>query len=127
MTVYKIGLGHDVPTIDLDPIVPQPKGDPVAPVERTYGASGVHHDRGGYVRYHWDFINSPAEYQTLLNFFGVNSDDTAEVTVIARNDRFYDRKYNGIAHRPEPLVEVKWEGFFIRDLDIYVTDLEEIV
>ncbi len=126
MTIYKVAIGHDVPAVDTDVIVPQPLGDPVAPVQRSFGASGVHHDQGGYVVFRWDFINSPTEYQALLAQFDLNSNETANVTITARNDRFYDRRYNGIAHRPEPNTDVKWNNFFIRDLSIHITDLEEI-
>lgn len=124
--IYMVGIGHDLDVLDMDYVTPEPKGEPIGPIERFYGASGVHHDQGLYLKLHWDFINTPTEYQTLLGLFDLNSNETAEVTVYARNDRFYVRKYNGLAHRPEPNTDVKHNNFFIRDVDIYITDLVEI-
>lgn len=124
MTDYLVAPGFDVALVSLNVITPQPQGDPVAPVERGYGASGYIHDQGSFVKLHWDFIESETEYLTLLTQFGLEAADNAEVTVYVRNSRFVWTRYNGIAQLPEPMQDMKW-AYFVRDVDIYITGLEE--
>lgn len=127
MAAYKIGIGHDVAAIDMDDIVPQPKGGMVKPIEREYGASGVHHQQALYLDLEFGFSHYESDYQNLLVQFGLNGAETAEVTVQAWNDRMYARRYNGTAHRPQVGEDVKLDNFFLRDIHIFITDLEEIL
>jgi len=124
MTDYRVGIGHDVVYASCVVLSPQPMGDPVAPVTRNYGVSGKHQDQGKFLKLHWDHIDSPTTYLSLLTVLGLSSVDYANVSVYARSELFVLTMYNGIIHRPEPTQDMKWNNFFIRDLDIYITDLE---
>lgn len=126
MADYRVVVGHDMTLPGLNTIIPEPTGDPVAPVERHYGASGKIHDQGGFLRLHWDYIETPEEYMTLLEQFGLDDSDQENVTVYARNARLVWTVYNGIAHLPEINVDARWREFYLRDVDIYITDLEDI-
>jgi hypothetical protein len=123
---YRVGVGHDLALIDTDIMLQQPTAGLVAPVERHYGINGTIYDEGGFVRFVFEMIESDTLYQQLLGQFGLNDNFDSPVTIYARNDRMYWRHYNGIAHRPEPNVDAKWENFFLKDVVIYVTDLVEI-
>ena len=122
---YKVVVGHGVIEEDLITMIQQPFAPPVAPVERHYGISGAHYDEGLFVYFHFDFVDSGI-YASLLNQFGLQANETANVTVYARDDLLVWSIYEGIAHRPEPGVDAKWESFFLRDIRIYVTDMVKV-
>lgn len=122
--IYKWAEGHDVPSIDLDTITPQPKAQPVAPVVRDYGASPSVHEQGLFVCLEWDFVFEETEYAALLSAINLDSVDVQAVTVQVRNANYTSSRYNGYAHRPQMGVDAKWENTFISSVKIYVTDLE---
>lgn len=126
MSDYRVAIGHDIAYASMTVFNPQPKGDFVAPVERKYGISGAHHDQGAFLKLHWDFLDDETAYQSLMNVIGILDSTTEEVTVYARNDSMYWRKYNATAHRPEPNVDMKWDNLFPRDINVYFTDLVQI-
>lgn len=123
---YRVAIGHDIAFVDMDVMLQQPTAAMVAPVERHYSINATIHDEGGFVRYVFEMIESDTLYQQILGQFGLNDNYFSPVTIYARNDRLYWRKYNGIAHRPEPGPDAKWERFFLKDVIVYVTDLVEI-
>lgn len=125
--VYKVATGHNVLEEDMTAVLQQPEVEPVQVVERHYGIDGTYYDEGLYVRYHFGVIESATLYQSILTQFGLVAATVAAVTVFARNDTLTWTKYNGYAHRPQPGVDAKWSRFFWQDIDIYVTDLVEVI
>lgn len=125
---YRVGIGHDLELASTDVILQQPKVESgaVKPVDVQYGVSGTHHKQGEYVCFIFDSIESPDLFQDILAQFGVDDQETEDVTIYAWNDRLFWRHYNGKAHRPIPGEDYNWENFFLRNVRIYVTDLEEI-
>ena len=123
---YRIAVGHDVAWDDMDVMLQQPFAGPVAPVERHYGIGAAHYDDGLFLVFRFDHIETASLYVALLEQFGLNSSNYADVCFYAKNDRLYWRHYNGVAHRPEPGVDARWNNFFWRDIEIYITDMEEI-
>ena len=123
---YRVGIGHDLALEDTDIIIQQPEANLVTPVERYFGIDGTHYEQNHYAVFHFGFIESDTLYQTILGQFGLNDNEIADVTIYARNDRMYWRKYNGVAHRPEIGQNASWNNMWLRDVNIFVTDLEEI-
>jgi hypothetical protein len=121
---YKVGIGHDVPDIDLELLDPQPWGTPATPVKRNYSADNGVHDQNLFIELHFDMLESETQYMAVLQQFGLGSDDSAEVTLACRDRRLQAETYNGVALLPEPLQEMKWQNFFVRDIIIRVINLE---
>lgn len=126
LLVYRVGIGHNVAYLDMEILVQQPQVDPVTPVERHFGVSGAHYDDGLFVRFHFDVIESPELYRSILTQFNLDDVTYGPVTIFAKNERLYVRKYNGTAHLPEIGADTKWTRFFLQDVNIYITDLVEI-
>jgi hypothetical protein len=121
---YKVAEGHDIPDIDLELLDPQPRGIPATPVKRQYGADNTLHDQGLYTEFHFDHIDGETAYVALLQQFGLDDQDTNNVTITCRDRRFQAVKYNGVALLPEPLQDMKWQNFFVRDVVITIINLE---
>lgn len=124
--LYTIGQGHDVLDVNMVNIDPQPFGQPVIAVERNYGVGGTFYEQSSYILLHWDFIESPTAYQSLINQFNFDDGPVQPVTIHAQNASLYWRKYNGTAWLPEVNADMKRSNFFVRDINLYITDLEEI-
>ncbi len=124
--MYSIAAGHSVPLLNLIPLNPQPQGDPVTPVVRTYGASGVVHERGQFCELHWNVLDSPADVQSLLQQLGLEAAFTASVTMTLRDHAFTFRRYNCTAVRPEPGRDLRWNQYFPRDFTLLLKDLEQL-
>jgi hypothetical protein len=107
-------------------MVQQPTADLVAPVQRDYGASGANHNQGKWVCWHFDFIEDVSLYVSILTQLGLATAEFADVTIYTRDQRGTFKMYWGIAHAPEPTVDIKQNNFFFRDVDIYITDLVEL-
>lgn len=124
--LYTIGQGHDVLEASMVALNPQPFGQPVALADVSYGLGLASYGQGLYLLLHWDHIDSPEEYQSLMNQFNFDDGSPQEVTVRAQNSQLYWRKYNGVAWLPEVIADMKRSNFFIRDINLYITDLKEI-
>lgn len=127
LAIYKVGIGWNVASISLNNIVPQPRGNPSAPSDRAYAITGKVYDDGLYMELNWDYIESEAEYLTLITLFGLHNAKSCDVTIYARSPIFQFVRYNGVAQQPEGMSEVKRSNFFIRDLTIRITHLEPSV
>lgn len=121
--IYQVAVGFYIAPEDMVTILQQPQVDPVQPVERHYGVDGTLYDEGLYAVFHFDVIEDATLYQNILDQFGLLDNTTAEVTIYARSALLVWTQYFGIAHRPEPGVDAKWNRFFWTDINIYVTDL----
>jgi hypothetical protein len=95
----------------------------VQSTRRTFAADSSVYDEAKWVELVWDFVENPTDYAALLTLFGVNSVLYANVTVYVRNELFAFARYNGIAVRPQPGVDMEWSQFFVRNLKILVKDL----
>jgi hypothetical protein len=122
---WTVGLGHDLADGFMVPFFVQPFTDLVAPVFRGYGAGGAVREQGLFTCFHWTHLNDEDEYMNILVQLGLDSDDTSEVTIYARNARLVKTKYNAVAQLPEGNQDIKWSNFFPRDIGIYFVDMEE--
>lgn len=121
---YRVAPGWNVALVTLSIIVPQPRGDPLEPVERKYGLTGAVYDEGYVMQLYWDVIETENQYVTLITQFGLGGSTLfAPVTVYGRNDVFTFTRFNGVAQRPEGTRDVKRSGFFIRDVIMRITHL----
>lgn len=122
MTIYKVALGFDAADELLEPLVFQPRSDGVRPlVVNPTPLGAVEH--GLYAVLVWNVLEGAEEYQAVLAQLGLNSGVAREVTITLPNfTRNWD-KYNGVALRPVPGEDVRW-NFFPRDLTIIVRDLQ---
>lgn len=123
---YRVGVGHDLDIGDTDIILQQPRAEPAEPVEVQYGIDASHHYQHEYICFIFDVIESYDLYVAILGQFDLDSNQTSEVTIYGRSRRLSWNKFNGIAHLPIPGEDYKWDRFFLRDVRIYVTDLEPI-
>lgn len=127
MTRPKIGIGHDIVLGLLDDIPYGVSHGSIQIGDRSYGISPSVHDKTKFVVFHWDVLDSEAEYVQILTDFGLLGDDTCDVTVYVKNERLQWTLYNGTAMLPEAGEDMKWERFFPRNLDLYVCDLQTFV
>lgn len=126
MATHKVGIGHDIVLSSLVDITPEPSSILAPPVQREYALSGRIHDYGLYQVLHWDYFESEGAYQTLLALFDLDTLDYSEVTVYTRMKRAGFARYNAIAQLPEGNSDIRLTNFFIRDVNIYLTHLEEL-
>lgn len=126
LDIYKVALGHNAIDGLLVPVYPQPRSDPASPVDRKFGLTGKVHDEGLFVEIYWDYIEYEQEYWDLLAQFGVNVNPSASITYYGRDSRFVFRKFNGIAQLPEGKTDVKRSNYFIRDVVMRITHLEQL-
>jgi hypothetical protein len=123
MTTYRIATGHGVALVSLTVLAPQPRSTGVQSTRRTFGADSTVLDEAKFVILEYDFIEDPTAYVALLTLFGVNSALYANVTIYVRNEVFAFARYNGVAMRPQPGVDLEWDRQFIRNLRLTVRDL----
>lgn len=121
----RVAIGHDVVLASTEPIYQTPRNAIARPVERNYGLGGSVHDRGLFVCFHFDMVDGEAVYISILNQFGLLGEDSSEVTVYIFSPRMAPTLYNGIAFLPQAGEDFKLENFFPRNIELYVTDLEE--
>lgn len=127
MSVYKVGLGHNVAEISLTTIRPQPRTTGIQTVERSVSISGQVYEHAEYVVFNFDFSESPTDYQSLLTLFGLDDSLTEEVTVYIRSWDFSWVRKNGLAVRPEVGRDVAWQNFFPRGIEILIKNLSTAV
>lgn len=123
---YRVGIGHDLDIGDTDIIIQQPRADFIKPGDVQYGIEGTRYLQAEHICFRFEMLESYSLYQSIINQFGLNTNDKADVTVFALNRRLFWNKYNGVAHLPVPEEDFRWEGMFLKDVRIYVTDLEFI-
>lgn len=126
MQNYRAAVGHDADDGVMVKLYPQPRGSGEIPVDRQWGLTGKGHDDQTYMILHFDMIESEEVYWDLLLSLGISVDISSPVTIRARDKIFVERKFNGVAHQPMVNDDVRWEGGFIRNVDIHITHLEEI-
>ena len=123
---YRVMTGHDVPLVDLQPLVAQGRSDGVRATSRTYGADGSLYEEGLYVELEFSVLADAAEYLALLTQFGLDAALTQPVTLLAFDPFFRPARYNGTAVRPEIGPEGSWRNYFLRAVTILVRDLEPL-
>lgn len=120
---YKIGVGLDVPLVDLDDIIPQPATVGLQYARRTFAASGVVVDELPFVEFEFSTLDSPTQYVALLTQFGLASATTADVTVYVQNENYVWTRYNGKAVKPLVGSDGARNNFFLRGFTILVKNL----
>ena len=123
MSTYRVADGHGVALVDLTVIVPQPQGDPVAPVRRESGISGVIHNQGKFAIWRYSHLASVAEYVQVLTYLGLQNADSNDVTIYTRDERFAFTRYNAKAILPQPMVDMRWQEYFPRGIEIHFINL----
>lgn len=126
MSDYRIGTSHDMALENLTAITPQPRSEGVRPARRTYAASGAVVEENLYIELIWDVVGSPTAYQALLTQFGLDSANTAAVTIYVPGPGYTYARFNGTAVRPEVGRDIVRRNYFLRNLTILVRQLEEI-
>jgi hypothetical protein len=127
MSFYAVELGHDATLESLVPIVPQPRTEGIKATRRTYAADGSAYDEGLYIELIFDVLGNVSRYQALLDMFdldGSSGNITSEVTVLVRDHTFRYVRMNGIAVRPQPGPDVRWQMPFPRGITILIKNLE---
>jgi len=123
VTTYRVADGHDIALDSLNVLDPQPRSEGIKPTRRTFGGDGTPYDEGTYVELLYSMVSTATEYQSILSDFGVQSALSNEVTVYVRDETFAWVRKNGLAIRPEPGADVRWNNFFPRNVVILVRDL----
>lgn len=120
MSTYRAATGTGVALGSLTVLSPQPRSRGLQYTQTVYSASGVVYRSAPFVVLEWSMLESVTEYTTILGVFGLSSADSAAVTVYVRNANFAWVRMSGRAIKPV----AEWNGFFIRDVQIVVRDLE---
>lgn len=126
MSIPRVDTGHDVPLVSLDPFVQEPSFGMVMPVVRNYGAGGGIHDMNLYAVFRFDVVESETLYLSILTQMNLHLSNREAVTIYARDERLQWKRYNGYAQLPQPGVDLRWTGFFPREVEVVVSDLEEL-
>lgn len=125
MTTYRVADGHDVVLESLNVLSPQPRSEGIKPTRRTFGGDGTPYDEGKYVELLYSMVSSASDYQSILSSFGIQNAGSNEVTVYVRDETFAWTRQNGLAIRPQPGEDVRWNQYFPRDVVILVRDLAD--
>jgi hypothetical protein len=120
---YLVATGLNIPLVDLDPIIPQPRSDGMRATRRSYSANGLVTESGYYVELIWSALGSAAQFQALLAQFGLDSALSAEVTVQIRTEMFTWIRMSGTAIRPAANSDVRWD-YFPRQVTVLIRELE---
>lgn len=118
MSTYRIADGHNVALGSLTVLSPQPKGDPVAPVQRSYATSGTIHDQGKFVVWRWNVIKDESAFFALVTALGVSAADSDERTIYTRSERLIWTRYNATCILPQANADFRWEFPFLRGLEV---------
>lgn len=124
MTIYAIGIGHDVADINLVPFDPQPFCEGIVPTVRMWSGSGAPHDQGLYVEFVFELFDGSAQFRAVLAQSGLDgSEDAIEVTVRTRDHKYNDVRVNGTAIFPEHGADTRWRYFprtviLVRDVKV---------
>lgn len=124
--IYKMSTGHGVALVSLTALSPQPKQDPVAPVDREFSVSGTVTDLGYFTCFHYEMLLSESEYLSVLTQWGINLLLSCSVTIYCRDQRMQAKRYNGTVLLPEMGQDAKYDAYFPRNIALYVVDLEEL-
>lgn len=124
--IYKVKIGYDVPTVNLDPVAPQPKSDGVRATQRMHTGNGLIFEQGLYVELVFGALGTVAQYQALLGQFNLSTFNVAPVTIAVRSERLVTTRYNGTAVRPDLGNDAHW-SFMPRDVVILIKNLEALV
>jgi hypothetical protein len=125
MSQYMIATGHGVALLDLEVISPQPRDGAIRAL-RSYGDGGAQ-ERAGHCFLQWNVLETPEQYQQLLDQFGLLDSLYSKVTLYTRNEVFDWTRFNGIAIQPQIAVDGQWARYFARDFVIVVRNLEALV
>lgn len=121
--MYYVGIGYDVPSLDLALIDPQPSSQGVQVTKRYYAGDGSVTDEGLFVELEFSALKDAVQYRDLLVQFNILSYTNAPVTIMARAAAgLTSLPYNGIAVQPEIVKDLKW-NFMPRSVTILVKNL----
>jgi hypothetical protein len=123
MTSYRVAENHNVVLGSLTVIDPPPDpGEGIKYLSIIRAAGGTLIKQGPYFEFEWTQLEN-ADYVIITGLFGVDTADTANVTIYIRDETYQTwTRYNGIAQRPFPGDSVEWD---VRpnNVVIRVTDL----
>lgn len=131
MSEFMILPGHGQALLDLIAIDPQPQGDPVAPVQRSYGVSGQVVQQGSFCVWRYAVLESEEQGQSVLAQIGLFDPDTDEilltcpVTIYTLTEYFGFRRFNATANYPEAGVDLRYE-LWPSAIAMYFTRLEAL-
>jgi len=122
MSDYRVKTGHDQALIDLEVCDPQPASIGLEYTRVSYGADGVTHREGPFVRLRYSVLPTD-DYTSVLDQFGLADAETALVTLYAEDEQYGPQRYNGRAIRPVLGRDGGRRQYFLRDVTILVRDL----
>lgn len=125
MNAYMVGIGHDVAEVDLVTLDPQPHSMGIRPTVRKRPLSAKVYEDALYVEFDYGAFEDEDQYMNVLEDWGLDEDDTANVTIYCRGERRQWVRKNVIAARPEMGKDIVHRDFFIRNGVILCTDLED--
>lgn len=120
---YKIAQTHGISAATLTVVTPQPTSPFAMPVLRSYSATPGFNDQGLCTVWHWDFWESESDWLAFLAIVGLDDQEVVPVSMRTRGKRGQFTVYDAYAYLPESDVDSKWSNFFMRDVNMYFTDL----
>jgi len=119
MTSYAVGLGWNVPDIDLIPV--DCRGGEVL-TERSYSDGGTREELL-YARPVFDMLEDDASFQAAMALFDVLDNEVAAVTWRTRSQTLEWVRYNGWAKQPRVGADGSRRDYFLKDYVITIADL----
>lgn len=121
---YMVGDGADVPIDELTRLDPQPRNEGIRITRRQSSHSGdAHDDEALYTIFEYTALGSVAEYQAVLDTWGLLNALTNEVTATARDQNQVWQRWSGTVTRPRVNEDIRWESYFIRNVQIVMTNI----
>jgi hypothetical protein len=129
--IYKVGIGFNVPEIDMLTIDPQPLCPGIRATRRTFAATGRVIDEGLYTYYLWNVLEGVDMFSNLMiTYFDLGTGATifgetsSEVTVIVRNQLYLPLRVNARAVLPQLGKNSDWTNFRPRNNLLLLKDIK---
>jgi hypothetical protein len=123
MSDYRVADGFNVALVSLTVLSPQPASAGIQYARQSFAIDGTPINEGPFVELVWSVLGTKAQYQSIINSFGLFNADSNDVTVYIRDTRFDYVRMNGKAIKPVPGNGVNWLRPFPRNITILVRDL----
>lgn len=123
--IHKVGIGHNIASVSLVVITPQPKDAIIVP-HRIYGDTG-HKDRSKFCNPKWNVLFNEEMYQDLLAQFNILDNLYADITFLTYTDKYDEVRCNGVAVQPEVGDDMTYDAYYPREIGIYIHSIEELV
>lgn len=120
---YAVGIGHDLPTSFIYPIIPQFTTEGMKITRRSFSQNKKLQDEFLYVEFLFSSLGTRERYRSVLSQFDLLTNDEANVTVYLRDKTLRWRRANAVAVRPLQNEDIEY-NFFPQNIVILIKEIE---